>query len=232
MTFSTTAKSTGILVVGWTFLVLAFSLASTSYAKDKDDLPEVSSDGLHLVKDSKVRVAYAKPGASLAKYRKLILLDCYVQFKEDWKHEYNLNEVGLSGRVSDADLEEMKTKMAAEFKKVFTKELDTEGGYEIVGITGPDVLILRPAIINLDPTAPALDSNSAFHRTIVRSAGQMTLFLEFYDSENKELLARVIDPRADQFGGEADKFHNRVAADRILRHWADLLRDYLDEVTK
>ena len=59
MTFSTTAKSTGILVVGWTFLVLAFSLASTSYAKDKDDLPEVSSDGLHLVKDSKVRVAYA-----------------------------------------------------------------------------------------------------------------------------------------------------------------------------
>lgn len=225
----TSTRFSGALVA-CVCLVMSFALVSTSVAKDKDDLPEISSDGLHLIKDSKVRVAYAAPGASLAKYKKLILLDCYVQFKDDWKHDYNLDEVGLSGRVSDADMEEMKTKMAAEFKKIFTKELETEGGYEIVGVAGPDVLILRPAIINLDPTAP--DLGTSFHRTIVRSAGEMTLFLELYDSETKGLLARVIDPRADQFGGEADKFNNRIAADRILRHWADLLRDYLDEVTK
>ena len=54
--------------------------------------------------------------------------------------------------------------------------------------------------------------------------------MEFYDSATSELLARATDPRRDRFGGQADKFANKAAADRILRHWAKLLRSYLDEV--
>jgi hypothetical protein len=223
-----TTKKLLALVAATACLLAATTVPLTVRAEDK--LPAVDSDGLHLIKDSKVRVAYARPGASLARYNRLIILDCFVAFEEDWMRSYNLDQVGLSGRVDDKDMEKIKKDLAAEFKEVFTKELQDEGGYEIVDITGPDVLILRPAIVNLDPTAPDVGTSSAFHHTIVNSAGSMTLYMEFYDSTTSELLARAIDPRSDRFGGEADRMGNKAAADRILRHWAKLLRDYLDEV--
>jgi hypothetical protein len=84
----------------------------TSTAWAKDTLPEVSKDGLHLLKHTKVRVAYAKPGASLDQYTKVKILDCFVQFKKNYEHDYNLNEVGLEGRITDKDIAAMKTRLA------------------------------------------------------------------------------------------------------------------------
>ena len=123
--------------------------------------------------------------------------------------------------------------LAEEFKKIFTQELQTKGHYQIVDVAAPDVLVLRPAIINLMVTAPDImtpDMNSI----IVSSAGQMTLYLELWDSVSKTILAREIDPQADQSSGGmgeiADGVTNQAAADIILKHWADLLRKHLDEV--
>ena len=45
--------------------------------------PEVSHDGLHLVKNAKVSVAYLKPGEDLSEYSRLIVLDCFVSFKKE-----------------------------------------------------------------------------------------------------------------------------------------------------
>ena len=207
-------------------VILALAMTSTAWAREK--LPEVSKDGLHLLKHTKVRIAYAKPGASLDKYSKVKILECFVQFKKNYERDYNLNEVGLGGRITDKDIATMKTRLAAEFKKVFTKEL-TRAGHEVVDDAGPEVLLLRPAIINLDVTAP--DTMSAdFKTTVVASAGQMTLYMELYDSASNELLARVIDPRAGQEDGVANRATNAWSADQILRHWADLLSKHLGDV--
>lgn len=214
------------LATAWLCLVLTTAFATTAFAKDH--LPEVSDDGLHLIKDAKVKVAYSKPGASFADFDKLLLLDCFVEFKDGWQRSYNLEKVGLSGRIDDKDMEKIKKSVADEFRKVFTAELRDKGGYELVEEAGPGVLILRPAIINLDPMAP--DVTPSYHRTIVSSAGSMALYMEFYDGANNEIIARVADPREDKFGGLANKITNKQAADRILRHWAKLLREALDDV--
>lgn len=218
---------TGVLMCA----VLGLMTASSTWAKDK--LPEVSSDGLHLVKHAKVEVAYAKPGATLDTYTKVKILDCYVQFKKNWEREYNLNEVGLEGRVTDKDADAIKTHLAAEFKKVFTKVL-TKGGHEVVDKTGPDVLLLRPAIINLDVTAPDI-MTPGFTQTYVTSAGQMTLYMEMYDSATSTLLARVIDPQAGDTGGiamTANRVTNMAEADQIFYHWAKLLNGHLADMKK
>ena len=218
---------TGVLVCA----VLGLTTASTVWAKDK--LPEVSSDGLHLVKHAKVEVAYAKPDATLDKYSKVKILDCFVQFKKNWEREYNLNEVGLEGRVTDKDADAIKTHLAAEFNKVFTKVL-TKGGHEVVDKTGPDVLLLRPAIINLDVTAPDI-MTPGFTQTYVASAGQMTLYMEMYDSATSTLLARVIDPQAGDAGGIAmvsNRVTNMAEADQIFHHWAKLLNGHLADMKK
>ena len=208
--------------------ILLFSV-STAWAK-QEALPEVSKDGLHLLKDTKARVVYAAPGATLDPYSKVMIVDCFVAFRDDYKHDYNLDHMGLDGRISDKDLEKIKKKLAEEFKKEFVKVL-TKDGHSVVDEAGSDVLLLRPAIINLDITAPDLLS-AGFTRVVVRSAGQMTLYMELYDSATSTLLARVIDPQADDrgFAQEANRVTNRSAADRIIKGWAELLSSHLSDV--
>jgi hypothetical protein len=130
--------------------------------------------------------------------------------------------------VNDADITRIKAKLAKEFKEVFIKVL-TAKGQTVVTEDGSDVLILRPAIINLDVTAPDTRSPGMSH-TVTASAGQMTLYLELYDSVTSDLLARVVDPKADRGMGTfsiSDSVSNKMAADRILKSWATILAEYL-----
>ena len=207
--------------------IIAASLFLATVAAAKEDLPEIDSDGLHLVKDSKVRILYAKPGIDLGQFDKVMILDAFVDFKKGWERDYNMDQLGLSGRVSDKDLERIKADLAAEFRKVFTETL-TENGHEVADTEGAGVLLLRPAIINLDVTAPDT-MRSSRGNTWVESAGEMTLYMELYNSATGELIARAVDPRADQRMGAqmANKVTNKAAADRIIKHWALLLSDAL-----
>lgn len=212
------------IVVG----ALSVGLAATAaFAADK--LPETSSDGLQLQKSKKVRILYAKPGASLKSYGRVMILDCFVEFQKNWQREYNLEEVGLSGRVTDKDADAIKQRLAKEFKEVFTKRL-AKKGHVVVDAPAPDVLLLRPALINVEITAPQTRM-AGRSREFIRSAGSMTLVLELYDSSTSTLLARVIDPQTDvqPFPTEANRATNKFAADDILRRWADLLASHLGE---
>ena len=200
-----------------------------AFAK-KEKLPEVDKDGLHLLKDTKVAVAYAKPGATLDTYTKVKILDCFVDFRKNWQRDYNMDQLGLQGRVSDKDAEAIKKHLAAEFNKEFTKVM-TEEGHAVVDEVGPDVLLVRPALINVDVVAPDL-MTAGISRAYVRSAGEMTLYMELYDSATSTLLARVVDPQADDDGlaMQANRVTNKMAADRLLKSWAELLAGHLGEV--
>ena len=196
-----------------------------------DAFPQVSPDGLQLHHSTQFNAVYLKPGATFSQYKRLALLDCYVDFAKNWERDYNQDQPGLEGRITPEDMNRIKAEVATEFKSVFTEELQTKGGYQIVDVAAPDVLILRPAILNLMVTAPGVDTPDMGF-TVVASAGQMTLYLELWDSTTNTILARVIDTEADPGGVAmvADRVSNKVAGDRILKHWADLLRQRLDQV--
>ncbi len=211
------------------FAMLAFSLCSAVMAETQ--LPQVSSDGLQLVPHSKVYALYVKPGiTSLSQYTEVKILDCFVQFEANYQRNYNMNEIGLEGQMTTMEMNNITTKLSAEFTRVFTEEM-VKNGHPVVDTTGPDVLLLRPAIINLDVTAPDM-MTAGMETTFVASAGQMTLYLELYDSATSTLLARVIDPEAGQEGGigmAANSVTNTMEADQILRRWAELLISHLGE---
>jgi hypothetical protein len=212
-------------------LCASLALASAPALAAKDPPPQVSPEGLQLTKSTKNRVVYVKPGATFSQYNRVAILDPLVEFEKDWQKDYNNSRIGLQGRVSDDDVERMKQKLAAEFKKIFTDELQGNGGYAVVDEAAPDVLVLRPALLNVEVNAPDVMTAGIEH-TVVRSAGQMTLYLELWDSATNTLLARVMDAEADpdtmaQMGGSVT---NKAAADRILRGWAKELRERLDDV--
>jgi len=214
-------------------IVTLFLVMAATFAVAKTDLPAVSHDGLHLMPDTKLRAVYMKPGADLSQYDKVKLLGAYVAFRKNWKREHNEDEP-FEMRVSDKDMKEIRDRVAKEFAKEFTKVLSTEGGHEVVKDAGEGVLILRPAIINLDVTAPDL-MTAGMSQTVVASAGSMTLYLELYDGKTNAIIARIIDPEAADNVGiaqVANRVTNTADFDRVLRRWAEILSKHLAQVKK
>jgi len=205
--------------------ILAIAVAPAAVAKEEP--PDVTADGLHRVEGSELALVYKKPGATLNGYDKLKILDCFVAFKKHWK----AREAGRGTIVMARDMERIKKHVAEEFRKVFIQQLATKGGYEVVDEPAEDVLLLRPAIIDLDVEAP--DTLAAGRSdTFAASAGQMTLVLELYDSATSARLARVIDRQAGRSAGRIQwqtSVTNRAEADEIFKGWANVLRERLDE---
>ena len=193
--------------------------------------PQVSKDGLQLKTHTQQRLVYVKPGAKFSQYDRVMILDCYVEMQKDWQRNYNANEgADLSRQVSDSDVQRIKSTLAAEFKKVFATELQ-KGGYQVTNSPAPDVLLLRPAIVDVQVTAPDIMS-AGMDVNVITSAGSGTFYLELWDPSTNTILARAMDAEADQqpFAQPANAVTNRQAADTILRKWADDLVSHLDAV--
>jgi hypothetical protein len=214
-------------LTGLICIAVAMGLACSAAVKAADSPPSVV-DGLHLRTNTGSSLVYVKPGATFGKYDKVAILDCFVEFDKNWQSNYNSNQVDPSNFVSSDDMNRIKKELAADFKQIFTKELQA-GGYQVVTYGAPDVLVLRPAIINLRVTAPDL-MTPGIDATVVSSAGSATLYLELWDSVTNTLLARAMNSQADQqFGGQvADSVTNTQAADFILKGWADSLLKHLE----
>lgn len=221
-----TARARKLSVLG--ACLVSVMTATVAFAKTEKP-PEVDADGLHLVKSDKSGVVYKLPGATLAGYDAVLLVDCLVEFRKNWMRDYNRGSVDLQSRVNQDDVDRIKKGLAEEFNKVFTKVL-TEDGFKVVEERGENVLVVRPAIINLDVTAPDM-KRSGPGNTWVRSAGEMTLYAELYNAANNELIGRVLDAEADpdNMAQIANSVTNRAAADAILRDWAKRLSKHLQQ---
>ena len=207
-------------------VVAMLAFAAVQFAQAAEKLPETTPEGLVLQKKTKLEVVYLRPGVKFDRYDKVAILDCFMAFRKNWQQDQSMDF-----QIGKQDMDRIKTLLAAEFKKVFVAELQDKGGYQVVDEGAPDVLVLRPAIINLDIQAPANAGPAGMSATFSASAGQMTLYLEVYDSVTSELLARVIDPEAGQDSGMIEMqsgVTNRIEADRILKKWAGILRGALD----
>lgn len=215
------------LTLAAALLAITLGAGATVAAKE---FPKETPEGLVLTKSKVADAVYIRPGVDFSVYNRIAILECPVAFRKDWQRD---QERKSSVRVSSKDMEEMKAGLSAEFRKVFVDELQNKGGYQVVDTGGDDVLVLRPAIIDLDVTAP--DTMSAGRSyTLSESAGAMTLYLEVYDSVTGQLLAKAIDRRSDPGMAGTIQWRNGVTnkadADRILRRWAKALRERLDEV--
>jgi hypothetical protein len=106
-----------------------------------------------------------------------------------------------------------------------------KGGYQVTNTPAADVLLLRPAIINVQVTAPDL-MTAGMDVNLITSAGSGTFYLELWDPSTNTILARAEDAEADQqpFAQQANAVTNRQAADIILKKWADDLVKHLDAV--
>jgi hypothetical protein len=208
-------------------LMIAGLASVATLAKDKTEIPEYTVEGLKLVPNTKgIALVWAEPGANLSQYDRVYLVEPYVAFKKNWQRDQNRSS---TARISTTDMDRIKIRVKDLFMDVFTEELEA-GGYTLATERAEDVLIIKPAIIDLDPIAP--DTRSAARsRSYATSAGSMTLYMELYDAETDDLLAKALDPTADRDNGFMQmqtSSANRAAAKRMMKPWAEALRKGLD----
>ena len=208
-------------------IALLLSMAAISPAWAKKGLPEINDEGMELVKNSDLATVYADPGADLSIYNRVLLLDATVSFKKNWRREQNRMS---PMKVQDRDMVKIKEEVATVFREVFTKEL-LDGGYELAEEAGEDVLLIKPAIVDLDVTSPDIQRTSRT-MTFSESAGEMTLKLELYDSLTNDKIVTATDRQRDWRRGYNEwrtSVSNRADARRMMRVWAKALRSALDE---
>jgi len=208
-------------------MILLSSLTATALAGNDADVPEFTIDGLKLVENPKqMPYVWVQPGADLSQYERVYIAEPLVAFKKNWQRDQNRGYIKVRG----SDMERIKANVASLFIEVFTEELG-KGGYTLANERAEDVLLVRPAIIDLDVTAPDVRGTNR-SQSFTTSAGSMTLYVELIDSETGDMLAKALDRKKDRDTGTLQWQTgpaNRAAALRIMRPWAEALREALDE---
>jgi hypothetical protein len=207
--------------------VVALALVTTAAipALAEDD-KGVTHDGLKPLEDAKVAKAYVHPEADFSAFKRVTIVEAYVAFRSNWQQDQNRSR---TRKILPRDMDRIRTGVAALFKEVFTERLEA-GGYQVVDGAAEDVLLLRPAIIDLDVTAPDLQRGGRT-ATYVASSGAATLLLELYDSVSGQILGRAVDRQVDRSRGSVGSWttgaRNQDDARRIFQGWADQLVEFL-----
>lgn len=209
------------------FLGMALILAPFASAQEQPEPPGLTFDNLVPVENAPVAMAYIDPEVDFGVFTRVVILEPHVAFRSNWQRDQNR---GRSRNINARDMARIKQDVATTFERVFSERLEA-AGYEVVDVAGDDVLGLRPAIIDLDITAP--DTRSAGRsRTYSASSGAATLYIQLFDSVSGEIVARAADRRAARSPGSIITWTNSVTnladARRIMGGWADTLVAFLD----
>jgi len=182
--------------------------------------------GLQKIEVRGIDLAYARPGASLAGYDKIIIEPVEVSFDKDWDSA----RTGRRMQVDREERENIRGGIAKIVREEFAKELGRSGVYQVVTEAGPDVLRLRVDIADLYINAPDTVTPGRTEVYAI-SAGEMTLVAQLADSRSGEAILRMVDRRESQGTGEmrlTNSVVNRQEAALIASAWARILRKRLD----
>src|SRR5436190_17825043 len=92
--------------------------------------PPDTWEGLVKVKAKRLDLAYLQPGADFRVYTKVMLDPTEVAFHKNWRRDQNSTDRGLSGTISDRDVQKAITKGIAASNDIFA-EAWTKGGYAV-----------------------------------------------------------------------------------------------------
>ena len=214
-------------------ILLVFLLAgcaSSTPTLDTSPDAEVTFDGLFPVKGGSFDAAWARDDVDLTKYTKLMLEGVGVEYRPG----------GEGGRMwqarTTAQHFEVTERQKAEFEalmaEVFTEELGKSKKFTIVDEPGPDVLLIKGALLDVVSFVPPDVGTSSRDRIYLSRVGEATLVLELRDSITEAILARAIDRRAAESQwnfSESNRVRNRSEVRRLAATWARMLRTRLDE---
>jgi Protein of unknown function (DUF3313) len=209
-------------------LALIASLAAYAEPAPKAE-SEVSFDGLQRVESKRFALAWIRPDAHFAGYKKLLVLPAEISYKDPDKARTHARP-GSSGDDNYLLSESRMERLRKALRESFTTQVIEKGGWELTDQPGPDVMIARGGLIDMIVRVPPVTAGRS--RVFLDTFGEATLVIELYDSETRQILARIADREAAESPG------NRMGTDmeapgevrRMFTSWAKRFREALDEV--
>lgn len=214
-----------VILIG-SFALIAGCASSTPIV-DTSPKVELSFDGLYPVKGGAADAAWARPGADISQYSKIMLQGVGIEYRPG----------GESGRIHYSKsrgkhfevTKEQKARLVELMRDVFFDELGKSEHFTIVDEPGPDVLLIRGALLDVVSYVPP--DTVGRSEIFLSSVGEATLVLEIRDSVSEAIFARAVDRRAaeDVHGLQrSTRTSNASEVRRMVRRWARLLRERLD----
>ena len=214
-----------------TLIAVGLLIGSAGYqmrAAAADTLGAPEWDGLVRVNNKGLDHVYLLPDADFSVYKRVRLSLVDVEFDREW--ERSRTRATASNRVSQADMEQIRKKLASEFQRVFAEELG-RSGYKLVDEDGEDVLKVYALISHLYVSGPVTNTAGP-SRTFVTETGRMTLAVEMRDSVTGQVLGRAVDTKQGRNTGRfqlSSPTSNLADARVAMRQWAQVLRTGLDD---
>jgi hypothetical protein len=209
-------------------LLLASAFLCAPFAGAQEGGSAWGEGGLQKIQVPGLDVVYARPGATLAGYTKVMLAPVTVSFHKDWAKTV---KVGTNRQISPSDQQRIRDKLAKLVQEELVKEL-TAGGYQIVTAPGDDVLGVEAAIVNLYARAPANLTGQSGKDFYAVTAGEMSLVIQLSDSASGDAIARAFDNfKATEYTNpeRITRVDNEAEARSAATQWAKRLRMALDK---
>ena len=183
---------------------------------------EKSFDGLNVVDHSKADQAWAREDFDISEYTKIMLVSSGFEYRQAKNLGRTTAERSRGGPYYlDAD---RRARFEQEVGKAFAEEMAKIQNFEIVTEPGPDVLMVRGALLDIVTFVPDLSRITGMTDIYVTRVGEATLVLELRDSESGTVLARSVDRRAaERMGGQmmnANTVTNAAEVRRLIRYWS------------
>jgi len=213
--------------------IAALSVACTATPPTIQTGPdaEVSFDGLHKVDNSQADLAWARPDFDISGYTRIMLVGEGVEYAPAKNRGRTTIERSRSGPYFID--EGTRTRFETLVSETFLDEMKKIEHFTLVNEAGPDVMMVRGALLDVVSYVPQDPMNMAGRSNIYLSTvGEATLVLELRDSETGAILARSIDRRAaEPIGGtfvDSNRVTNAAEVRRLVRFWGRRLREGLD----
>ena len=207
----------------------AAGCASGPPAIDTSPDAEVTFDGLRSVVNTRADAAWARPDTDFSVYTKVMLQGAGIEYRPGGEAGRTTISRGRGGPYEVT--ESQKARLQNIVIEAFASELTESDQYEVVQEPGPDVLLVRGALLDVVSYVPpeAIEPRT---NVFLSQVGEATLVIELRDSITEAILARAVDRRAAESAGGMMTASNRVTntaeVRRLANRWARQLREGLE----
>lgn len=203
------------------------TLITRGFAAEPDIAKQLAAKGLVPLADSRVRLAFIRPGTDWSKYRTIEIRPLRVP-----DTVRNAAPGGAQPRFMESYV--LRDKEVAKLQEAYASAMHTQlskAGYTLVTASQADTLLVNAQIVSIRLTAPIENTRRGFSspgRIYSRGGGSMIVAAILADGESGRVLAVAADRSyPSNVWGINNSTTNLAEAKRAFNKWAVAMSDRL-----
>ena len=205
--------------------ILAFTGVLMSGCAADPPPEETTPDGLVRVPARSIGGVYRAPDASFIQYQRLILEPPSISFVEGWAEKHP--------KVGAREIARLRAEAIQLFRDEFTREFVKRGPFRFADEPAPDVLLVVPAIEDLDVVAPEAGEAAGERTYLPGRPVTMKITGDLRDAQSGKVIGRVITyhpPEQNPYNELRVSNRTTVAQEqrRVYAKWSQLVHEALN----